>query len=116
MKFNNLIDIIQFFANEYSVVGNKILILGKYEPGIKKIFDFINCETFFVNNTQSIGIDIVSEYHNLPFEEHSFDIIINFTPFYFFDFLKENGTILMLDEILNGKDYYYLGDETFTVL
>ena len=115
MKFNNLIDLIQFFANEYSIVGNKILILGMFEPSIKMIFDFINCETFFVNDVPGVGFDIIADYENLPFEEKSFDIILNFTPFYFFDFLKENGTILTVGEILNGKDYYHL-DKIFTVL
>jgi hypothetical protein len=70
--------------------------------------------------------DFCAIYNNLPFEENSFDVIINFTEqlnysqaklvSYLFQFLKENGTFLTKDEILNGIDYYNLNSDIFTVL
>ena len=98
-NFGNFVDFIQVFANEYCIPGNNILIVGicieiKF---IKNLFNFINCETFFVNDKPGFGIDfVVKDYSNLPFEEKSFDIIINLTSFNFNCYLKRNGTILCI--------------------
>jgi len=116
MKFSNLIDLIQVFSNEYSIPGNNILILGYYNPGIKKIFEFINCETFFVSDTDT-SFEFIYPYTDLPFEENTFDAIINFTNEINFKYLKKDGVMLVKGEILNAREYYQLGaQEIFTVL
>ena len=51
------------------------------------------------------------------FEEGSFDLILNFTTeSKFFHLLKPGGHILMQGEILNGKEYYFINNLTFSVL
>ena len=42
MKFENLLDLVQVFANEYSIPGNTVLILGLHSVEIKRIFEFID--------------------------------------------------------------------------
>lgn len=117
MKFENIMDLIQVFANEYCSPGSKVLILGLYTPEIKKMFEFIDSDTIFVNESPSSTFDIISDYSDLPFEEHSFDIILNFTSYTdLFNFVKENGRILTLGEILNGENYYYHRNSVFTVI
>ena len=98
MKFINLIDFIQFFANEHCLPKNKVLILGLYDPDIKRLFEFIDAIPFFVKDTFEEGIDIIADYTDLPFEEHSFDIIINFTTH-----LNINVSGIILNIYLNGK-------------
>ena len=118
MKFTNLLDLIQVFANEYSTPGNTILILGIYDLKIKKIFEFIDSETIFVTNSKHTGdFDLTAEYTDLPFEPSSFDLILNFTEYQdFFHLLKNNGHILMQGEILNGTEYHSLDNKMYTVL
>ena len=100
MKFKNLIDVIQVFANEYCLPGNNILILGSSDPKIKEIFNFIDSKVIFNN-----------------FEDQSFDLILNFTlETNIFKWIKNDGRILMKDEILNGLEYYYIDNQSFTVL
>jgi len=101
-NFSNFIDVIQVFANEYCIPGNNILILGKdlgkELESIKNLFNFINCETFFVCDQYQPGIDFVVQYPSLPFEQGSFDIIINFLSGFDFNcYLKENGIILYIE-------------------
>jgi hypothetical protein len=100
-NFENFIDVIQVFANEYCIPGNNILIIGndleKDVENIKKLFNFINCETFFVCDKPLVGIDFVVQYPSLPFQEKSFDIIINLTSFNFNCYLKENGISLCIE-------------------
>jgi hypothetical protein len=50
MKFKNFLDLIQVFANEYCSPVNTILILGLFSPEIKNVFEFIGCDTIFVND------------------------------------------------------------------
>jgi len=100
MKFTNLIDIVQVFANEYCLPGNKVLILGTIDPKIKEIFKFIDSEVILNN-----------------YEDLTFDLILNFTSeINIFKWIKNGGRILMLDEIINGLEYYYIGNQSFTVL
>jgi hypothetical protein len=117
MNFKKVIDVIQVFANEYCIPGNIVLIIGLYDPNIKDIFSFIDTTVIFVNNTPDPSFDIISEYHVLPFEEHSFDIILNFTNFVdIFSFIKPGGYILTSGEILNGISYYHIDKAIFTVI
>ena len=106
MKFENLIDLIQYFANEYCKPNFKVLILGN--TGFKEIFSFINSEVFCVHLTPQPGVDfVVPNYTDLPFERWSFDIVLNFTKSFDLFYLT-NGPILTVGEILNGTDYYHL--------
>jgi len=118
-SFNLINDLFQFFTNEYISPGNKVLILNYYTNDLKNILSFINCDFFFVNEISLPGFDIISDYNSLPFEEWSFDIIINFnkfeTKYNLLTFLKPGGVLLTKDEILNGLNYYYF-NETFTVI
>ena len=116
MNFNNLQDLFQFFVNEYISPGNKVLILNYYDDYLKQMIKFVNAESFFVYNDYLKGVDIIADYYDLPFEEKSFDIIINFTDFNLLNFLKFNGRILTNDEILNGLFYYYIDNKIFTIL
>jgi hypothetical protein len=79
MNFVNVIDQIQFFANEYTKSGDTVLVVGSYNESIKKIFSFIEAESFFVHNQYEPGIDFVYDLNDLPFEERSFDLIVNMT-------------------------------------
>lgn len=117
MKFTNLFDLIQVFANEYCTPVNTILILGLYDLKIKNIFEFIDSEPIFVTNSNQSHFDIIAEYSELPFEPKAFDLILNFTnETNFFQFLKTGGHFLTKGEILNGIDYYSVENEIYTVL
>jgi hypothetical protein len=117
MIFNNLEDLFQFFVNEYIKPGDKVLILNYYNENLKKMIEFIDSEPFFVYNKYLPGIDITCDYCNLPFEQDSFDNIINFTNNYnLFEYLKKDGVILINDEILNEFNYYYLNSNVYTIL
>jgi hypothetical protein len=117
MKFEKIIDLIQVFANEWCLPGNKVLVLGLYSPEIKSLFEFIDSDTIFVNNVPSDSFDIIADYTDLPFEENSFDLILNFTEYTdLFKFIKRSGRILTRGEILNGVEYYYHSESIFTVI
>ena len=104
MIFNNIIDIFQFFANEYIIPGNKILIINGNEhlQELESIFTFLNCEIKF----DSFG----------TFD--TFDVILNFNSNVNLNFknLKKDGVLFVKDEILNGNDYYYHSNQIFTVI
>ena len=117
MKFVNLTDLLQVFANEYTLPGNNVLIVcNNFVEEIKMLFNFINCETFFVSKTVLRGIDFVMVNEDLPFEQQSFDIIIDLTANNFFNFLKKDGTYLINECIVNGNEFYQLNEVPFTVL
>jgi len=117
MKFLHETDLFQFFVNEYISPCSKVLVIGEYNSKIRQMIEFIDSEVFFVNENMEPGIDIVSSYTNLPFEEESFDSIINFTnELDIFSFVKHKGFIIIKEEILNGLDYYTLNEQTFTIL
>ncbi len=129
MNFTNLLDIIQVFANEWCKPQNNILIITKNgENGesfdeIKKLFKFINCETFIVSEIgvvfdQTNGIDFqVNEINVLPFEEQSFDVVINFNlNFNNYNYLKQGGVIITKEYMLDAKCYYRFNQQLFSVL
>jgi hypothetical protein len=105
MNFINLIDLFQFFVNEYVSPKDNVLILNYCDEELKKILSFIDCESFFVSNIKNDIADIVSEYNNLPFEDNVFDVIINFSDENNLNFLKKNGMMLTNNEklIINNK-------------
>jgi hypothetical protein len=89
---------ILIFANEYAIPGNNVLIVcDKFINEIKEIFSFINCNTFFVNNTFNYGIDIVCDKY-LPFDDHTFDLVIN---------LKSNFSEFELNRVLKNSGYRF---------
>jgi len=113
MKFESLTDLIQVFANEYSIPGNIVMVIGLNEQ-FKEIFDFLQCHSIFVSDTP--GGDLIVDYHDFPFEEKSFELIINFTDSDILHLLKPNGHALLKGEILNGLDHHSIKNEIFTVI
>ena len=77
---DNSLCIVQIFANEYSSPGDNVLILGDIPEitGIVGIFNFINCEVITVGNYPEADLSIPKN-GILPFEEYSFNIILNNT-------------------------------------
>lgn len=116
MKFVNLTDLLQVFANEYTLPGNNVLIVCEiFIEEIKMLFNFINCETFFVSNNFCHGIDFVIVNNDLPFEENSFDIVIDLTNVNnFSNFLKKDGFLLTKSNCC--EIFYQLNGTNFTVL
>jgi hypothetical protein len=116
MKFINLIDLLQVFANEYSLPGDNVLIVCEtFVEEIKTLFNFINCETFFVSNKLSRGIDFVVDYNDLPFERNRFDIVINLIDqTNFLNFVKKDGFLLTKSNCC--EIFYQLNATNFTVL
>ena len=116
MKFVNLTDLLQVFANEYTSPGDNILIVCEnFVEEIKMLFNFINCETFFVSNKLSKGIDFVIVNNDLPFERHSFDIIVDLSNLNnFSNFLKKDGFLLTKSNCC--EIFYELNETNFTVL
>ena len=79
------------------------------------LFNFINCETFFVSESYSDGIDFVIVNNDLPFERDSFDIVINFSNLNnFSNFLKKDGFLLTKSNCC--EIFYELNETNFTVL
>jgi hypothetical protein len=115
-KFTDLLDLIQFFANEWCLPQNNILIVGNYDQHVKKIFDFINCETFFVNNgCLTDQTFFVQDLNDLPFQEKSFDAIVTLNEKFNKSYLKPGGVVLTNSEILNAKEYFWLNNSIFSV-
>ena len=113
MEFTNLVDLVQVFANEYCFPGSLVLFNGNLPENIKSIFKFINSEIISIHTSPGEGVDIVVSENILPFENHSFDLIIggDLTQR---QFLKPNGKLL-----IEGSFYYlnyYLNESSFTVV
>ena len=87
--------IVQIFANEYSSPGDNVLILGDIPgiSGIIGIFNFINCEVITVGNYPEADLSIPKN-GILPFEEYSFNIILNNTNINAGKLLITNGKLL----------------------
>jgi hypothetical protein len=114
MKFTKLNDLLQYFINEYVLPKSKILIVGEYiDPSI---FTFINIDPYYIKDCLDFGIDFVVNYSNLPFENESFDYLINFTDHSFKEYLKKESTSLVLGTIINALDYYTLEKCVFSVI
>ena len=96
MNFVEIVGLVQVFANEWCRSGNNILIIGNCDPSIKRIFEFIDCETFTVTDCKENNFDFeVKDYNNLPFEKYSFDVIVSFCDTVNFSYLKPDGIVLI---------------------
>ena len=81
MEFSNLVDLIQVFANEYCKPSFIILIYVTipftFEDTLRNLFRFITSEVIIISDSPSEHVDITVG-NILPFESHSFDLIISF--------------------------------------
>ena len=81
MEFSNLVDLIQVFANEYCKPSFIILVYVTipftFEDTLRNLFRFITSEVIIISNSPSEHVDITVG-NILPFESHSFDLIISF--------------------------------------
>jgi len=121
MKFISNADLILFFANEYSIPGNKILFIGIIPEiiKVKEIFNFINSELIIIDSIPGINVDITYSSNNeLPFENNSFDLIIDFkgNNQELKRILKTNGKILIHGMDNKSLETYFVGNELFSVI
>lgn len=104
-KFNDYNTMFQYFVNEYLKPGDRILVLGFYDLELKRMMEFIECEVFFVKENMEPGIDLTSNYKNLPFEDESFDTVINLSGCNFkYEFLKKQGNLFI--NYLQVEEFY----------
>ena len=115
MEFTNLVDMITVFANEYCNTGSLVLVVGDADP-LRNIFTFINSEVVSIDTSPGHGVDIVVGTI-LPFENYSFDLIIELKNTYlnFDKFLKPNGKFLKKN-VVNALENYKLNGEIFSVV
>jgi hypothetical protein len=97
MNMDNLI----LFANERTP-GDRVLVIGNFNENIKMLFGF--CEIYFVDNTWSTGIDVTVCGNVLPFENGSFDYLVNQCNF------DESECLRVLKK---NKGYYKCPKENF---
>jgi len=105
MKFTSIVDLVKYFVYEYSKPGDKALLIGMVSEimEIRRIFYFVENELTIINNVRSDNIDLfVENMEYIPFENESFDFILNLkdnevNP----NLLKHGGVILNVDNTLN---------------
>ena len=114
-NFIETVNLVQVFANEWCKSKNNILILGNCDQKITQLFKFIDCETFTIGFTNDFDFQ-VNSYTDLPFEKHTFDTIVAFCQTVNFDYLKPGGVVLIMENIVNAKEYYNLNGQTFSVI
>ena len=114
-NFVELDNLVQVFANEWCRSKNNILILGNSDRKITQLFNKINCETFTIGFTNDFDFQ-VNSYNDLPFEKHTFETIIAFCGTVNLDYLKPQGSVLIMENIVNAKQYYNLNGQTFSVI
>jgi hypothetical protein len=117
MKFENVEDLFQFFANEYCIPKSIILIIAPGDKVLffKELFDFLNSEIIFVDTIYYQGIDIIVDLDNLPFESYSFNLVISLKNSK--DLLRVcKGDILVKEEIINAKENYLVKSGIFSVI
>jgi hypothetical protein len=109
---------IQFFASEYCNPKSLVLVIGTFEgiEYIKSLFTFINSDVIFVDTILGEFTDIVIKNDDLPFENHSFDLIINFNDFDIINFLKPNGRLLINKNVIGSIEKYTIRDKYFSVI
>lgn len=109
LKFNNLTNLVQVFANEFIEPRNLILLIGEelYTNEINKIFEFIDTDAIY----------LTYDINDIPYEDHVFDAIISFNySKELFRIIKNDGVILINEDIINGKEKYQLNNTIFTVI
>ena len=121
MNFTSIVDLIKIFANEYCVPGSLVLFIGQANDEIRKIFKFINSELIVVDSIKGPSVDILlNSNYELPFENHSFDLIIKNNNLSNLSnlsiFLKTNGKLLINESVIDSIDYYFLCNQTFSVV
>ena len=105
IKFNERSVMFQYFINEYMLPKTKVLVIGFYDLELKNMIEFIDSEVFFIKENNEDGIDIVCNYKNVPFEDNSFDIVINLSGINFkYEFLKTGGSLFI--NYLQVQDFY----------
>jgi hypothetical protein len=120
MNFTNLVELVQVFANEYCYPSSVILVYGNIEEIelIKEQFKFITSEVISMDTSHGKNIDIVVSGELLPFESHSFDLILSFKNIHgdFKRVLKPNGKLLTTGVIIDALDTYYYDNKVFSVI
>lgn len=113
MEFSNLVDLIQVFANEYCKPSFIILVYVEKqsllfnEDTLRNLFRFITSELIIISNSPSEYVDItVGDI--LPFESHSFDLIISFQGITeeLKRVLKPNGKLLINELVIDALETY----------
>jgi hypothetical protein len=113
MEFTKVADIVQLFANEWCLPGNLVLINS---PELKYIFRYINIEPIVIGKNNVVDVDIVVSGDILPFENHSFDLIVDLNGSINEEqivlYLKSNGKFLRKvnsDQFIDHNNFcYYL--------
>ena len=111
MEFSNLVDLIQVFANEYCKPSFIILVYVTipftFEDTLRNLFRFITSEVIIISDSPSEHVDITVG-NILPFESHSFDLIISFQGISkeLKRVLKPNGKLLINELIFDALETY----------
>jgi len=116
MNYTSIVDLIQVFANEYCVPGSLVLLIGtlKMEENekIRSIFNFIDSELIVVDSIKGPCVDILLNSNgDLPFENHSFDLIIkinSLSNLNLSNYLKHNGKLLINEEVIGCCELSYI--------
>jgi len=119
MEFTNLVEMVQVFANEYCEPASTILVYGNVDEIelIKHQFKFITSEVVSMDTSPGKNVDIVVSENYLPFESHSFDLIISFKNEHseFKRVLKPNGKLLTTNLVIDALEMYSIGNQSFYV-
>jgi hypothetical protein len=120
MEFTNLVELIQVFANEYCEPASIVLVYGNLDEieYIKEQFKFITSEIISIDTSPRKNIDIVIFENLLPFENHSFDLVISFKGYLpeFKRIIKSNGKLLINQLIVDAIEHYKYKENVFSVI
>ena len=110
---------IQVFANQFCEPSSVVLVYGNVDEIelIKEQFKFISSEVVSMDTSPGKNIDIVVENDYLPFEKHSFDLIISFKGNCreFKRVLKPHGNLLINELVIDAFEIYSIGERMFSV-
>jgi hypothetical protein len=119
MDFINIEQMVQIFANEYCYPSSIVLVYGNIDEIelIKYHFKFITSEVISIDTSPGKNVDIVVSNNLLPFEKHSFDLIISFKDTHpdFRRVLKQDGNLLIPGVVIDAFDIYSIGEQMFSV-
>jgi len=124
MNYTSIVDLIQVFANEYCVPGSIVLLIGSLKTDenekIRSIFKFIDSDLIIVDSIKGPDIDILlNSSGDLPFENHSFDLIIKINALSnlnLSNYLKYNGKLLINEEVIGCCELSYIDNRAFSVV